>query len=426
MGLSPIPHLRVGSIALNIRRVVLLVPLKKLGHIRAAMNPAIFLSLSKMDDDNDNDDHFMSVHMAFVRVRRGGNGVEDGNTHWRSLSRHLEVRDTRSGDPDAELMVSVVVPRFMLETTPVSQIKVQLRRLDSIGLSQRQVHRHEKVGKVSTMVMYETNLANTDGTAIQTPGRPSGAWKASFSSPPLDGLNMALSSRCEKDSSFNSAMGVLRTSDSPLLQRFLHGESCIDQSLELMGQPGRGNDAPLVGRVKLVMANREAREHLAKGETPHVEATLNPCSLRVVLGKELIHVTLFPFPVVCKGVRVVYSKSQGYAIFTALPLEGLIEVPFALKACSVEDDGPRRLLSTFCWPTCVPLISLRRLDFNAEWAHHTVSTRGCCIRAGGTPNDLRSKSISLGLFICGDANEAGDKQKHISRQSWTNLRQISE
>lgn len=104
-----------------------------------------------------------------------------------------------------------------------------------------------------------------------------------------------------------------------------------------------------------------------------MEATRDPCSVRVIMSREFVHVVRFPFPVTSKGARVEYSESQEYVHFTVLPLAGLLEVPFALAACNIEEGGWRTLLSTFCWPMCVPLASLPRLDFNAEWVHDKVS-----------------------------------------------------
>lgn len=369
MGLTPMPQLVVNRIAVTVSRVVLLVPPSELGPLRASPNPDVFLSIGLADVS---DEHFLSIHIAFVRVRRGGSAFDDGKNDWRSISGHLEVRDTQGDDPYAELMVSAVVPTFVTEVAPKSETKVQLRSLKSVGLDQVHLDWLRKFGENKSMVLYSTTLANTDGTAVLTPDRKSRTWKGGSLSSPLACPKQALSSRRDVYSPRSSEAKVPGASESPLLRRFIHGKSHIDQSLELMSQPRRGRDAPLMGRVKLFMANPEAREHLAKGDVPHVEAVLDPSSVRVILGEELTHTVRFPFPVMTNDVRVVYGK-QGYVHFIVLPLEGLLGVPFTLAACNVEDNGPRTLLSTFCWPMCVPLAFLPKLDVNAEWAHDKVS-----------------------------------------------------
>lgn len=206
MGLSPIRQLRVHRISLTLCRVVLLVPLTRLGHLRTATNPDIFLSLSRTGDDNAEvyDDHFLTVHTAFVRVRRGRGEVQEDGANWRSLSRQLEVCDTRGDDPDAELMVSVVVPTFILEIVPMSQTKLQLRRLESIGLTQWHVRHMEKLGMLPSPLLYGTDLANTYRTAILTPGTSLREGQGGSSSPPLECPSKAFSSRCDNDSSFCS------------------------------------------------------------------------------------------------------------------------------------------------------------------------------------------------------------------------------
>lgn len=141
-----------------------------------------------------------------------------------------------------------------------------------------------------------------------------------------------------------------------------------------MSESGCEPNAPMAGKVVLHMVNKEACSNLANGQVPRVKATRGPCSVRVILGDELVHTTCFPFPVTTKDVPAVYSKSEGYAHFTVWPLEGLLDVPFSLATCNVEENGPMTLLSTFCWPICVPLASLPRLDLHAERAHHEVGT----------------------------------------------------
>lgn len=75
--------------------------------------------------------------MAYVRVRRRGRRAvvkgkgeaESGEAGegWISLNDHLWVRDTREDDPEAELMVSAVVPRTDLVSLPPTAIDVEPR-----------------------------------------------------------------------------------------------------------------------------------------------------------------------------------------------------------------------------------------------------------------------------------------------------------
>lgn len=362
---------------LDTRRVVLLVPTSGLSLLREFTAPEVYLALSGTQASFDN--HYVSVHMAFVRVRRGGSKVGDDGSGWRSLSKHLSVRDTREDDPDAELMVSTIIPTFALTLAPLSLTQLQLRPCESVRTEQASEDVLRRLGGVFQMVFYGADLANKDRAAILTPDGPSGPSKGCPSTSSLSCPKTAVSSRREEDTPLSAGTGWSGAPEPPFFQRSMNGVSVIDQSLELKTQPGHGRDAPLAGRVTLVMVNAEAHARLAGKGVPHVKAARDPCSVRVILGEDLVHVARFPFPVRSKDVRVVYSKSRGYAHFTVLPLEGLLEVPFALTACNVEKNDPRTLLSTFCWPMCVPLASLPRLDFNAEWARNAVSTdRACC------------------------------------------------
>lgn len=381
MGLVPIPLATMRAIPVDTRRVVLLVPSSGLSLLRAFRLPEIYLALSGEPLTFDN--HFMSVHTAFVRVHRGESKVENDGHDWRSLSKNLAVRDTREDDLDAELMASAIVPTYALMMAPPDLTRLQLRPRDSVETLQAPKDIIARLGGKIWKMFYGSNLANKDRTAILTPGEPAWPCKGSLSSPPLACPKKLVSSWCEGVTYLSSTTGGSGIPESPSLQRSIHGKSVIDQSLELVSQPGHRKEASLAGRVKLVMVNGEAREKLAKGRVPYVESTQDPCSIRVVLGEELVHITRFPFPVACKDVRVVYTKSQGYAYFVVLPLEGVLEVPFGMTAVNVEDNGPRTLLSTFCWPACVPLASLRKLDFNAEWAHHEVGIDDGHVHAKG-------------------------------------------
>lgn len=186
----------------GLRRVVLLVPPSGLSLVRALHAPVVSMCLSQ--ESTQMVDHFMSVHMALVRVRRVGNEFEDDGTHWNSLSKQLEVRDTRDDDPDAELMVSAIVPacllRRMLQMATSSMTHVQLRQ----GTSQPAQGSIEGPNQPS-QVFYDADLANKDRTAIITPDRLS--WTRSSSSPPPTLPERGVSSRFKEDTPASSVTG---------------------------------------------------------------------------------------------------------------------------------------------------------------------------------------------------------------------------
>ncbi|CAM9211239.1 unnamed protein product, partial [Laminaria digitata] len=423
LGLAPIAQVSL-SMPVDTRRVVLLVPASGLSLLREFNVPEVYLGLTGTLSGFDN--HFVSVHMAFVRVRRGGSTAEDGTNDWRSLNRHLMVRDTREDDTDAELMVSAIIPTYALTLAPLHLTQLQLRPRDSAEMFHAPKDVMRRLGGMMMKCFYGADLANKDRTAILTPDENPWFSKGGATTPPLPCPKAAVSSRCAKDTPFPAAVsGGSGAPESPFLQRSKNGGSVIDQSLEVMSQPGRRTGAPLVCRVTLVMVNREARAHLSGGGGPRVEGTPDPCSVRVVLGTELVHVVRFPFPVISEKVRVVSSKSQGYAHFTVLPLSGLVEVPFALSAsCNVEEDGAKALLlSTFCWSMCVPLTSLPRLDFNAEWAHNKVlgpmsahNAERSSKRLSGGPHlgflGMKESLLHIAASACATHNEDNPTWKH--------------
>lgn len=250
----------LGSIApmpempLEIRRVVLLVPSSGLSLLRAFHAAEIFLSLSSTHAFFYN--HFVSVHMAFVRVRRGDSKVVDSRSDWRSLSKNLMVRGAREDDPDAELMVSAIVPNYALTLAPLHLTELKLRPQESAQMCQAPKDIVRRLGGWMEKVFYGANLANTDRTAIMLPDEPSRPMKSKSSTPLLACPAKALSSRCEDDTRFSAVSRGSGAPESPFRQRFKNGTSVFDQSLEVMSQSGRKGGAPLVGRVKLVMVNR--------------------------------------------------------------------------------------------------------------------------------------------------------------------------
>ena len=134
LGLVPIRQLPKAGVSSSISRVVLLVPPLGLVPLRGFGCPYVFLRLSEAHRPIDT--HVMSVHMAFVRVRRGRSVLwKDGND-WHSINQHLEVRNTQENDPDAELMVSAIVSKVELNPAALSLTDVQLRPVESADMFQ--------------------------------------------------------------------------------------------------------------------------------------------------------------------------------------------------------------------------------------------------------------------------------------------------
>lgn len=293
---------------------------------------------------------------------------------WRSLNSHLSVRDAREDDPQAELMVSALVPTFTFLMTD-SQTELQLRPRESLELFSASKDVTKRLGG-EVKVFYRANFSNADRTAVLTPGGKAGASSHGVGlPPPLAIPRKSIKGTPDQGSSASSPQLERSSGPEPAaLRRSAHGDSIIDRSVELLNQAGSGRDLRLAYRVTLVMANDHARELLATAEgAPEVMKTRDPCAVRVKLGEGLSHTTYLPFPAAKKSaMKIKISKRQGYVHLTIPLLRGVLRVPFSLTAYAIEGARQRVLPSTVFWPPCAPLASLPRLDLKAEWAHTKV------------------------------------------------------
>ncbi|CAN0497411.1 unnamed protein product, partial [Ectocarpus sp. 8 AP-2014] len=375
MDLVPIrPSPNEPGAPLDTRRVVLLVPHSGLMLLRAFSLPEIYLSLAGTRGTFDN--HFSSLHMTFVRVRRGrsGGGSRDGGNDngWRSLSDHLCVRDTRSDDPAAELMISALVPSFAFSLAPLSETEVRLRPRDSVEMMRAPTDVMNKMGGMLWKCFFKANLTDKDRTAILTPGGDDPFGESGGGSSidvPLACPKTAVTDRLQEAPSSTAST----KSEPALLHRIVDGKSTVDHSVELIcnGPTGKTGDARFVYSIKFIMITDLAREALTSA-TPAVAESLDPCCVRVTLGKGLLTlVAHLPFPVNRNAVDMKFSRRQGFVLFTVPPLGGSLHIPSTLTACVA--DGGGTVPSNIWWPPCAPLSSLPRLDFNAEWSFNKVN-----------------------------------------------------
>ncbi|CAM9233644.1 unnamed protein product [Ectocarpus fasciculatus] len=372
LGLAPIrqPPGAMLPIPRDLRRVVLLVPKSGLSLLRAFTQPELYLALSGTLEPFEN--FFVSVHTVFVRVRRGNKyrGQEDLDG-WRSLNSHLMVRDTREQDPEAELMVSAMVPSFALMMAPPAFTELQLRPRDGIEMYQAPKNIMRRLGGYFNKHFFKATLDNADKTAVLIPGATGDILQGGVSRPRFSFPDRVACP--DQDSSRPSPRMGRGLSEAVDTHRFMHGDAGIDQAVELVEQAesNRG-DARLVYRVTLVMANDEARECLSAGEAPALETSHDPCSVRVALGKGLCHATSLPFPIEPRRLQMKCSKRQGYVIYTVPPVRQTLNLPLAWAGLDIEGEGQAVLPSMPSWSPAVPLSSLPRLDLQAEWAHETV------------------------------------------------------
>lgn len=353
MGLAPIrlpPHLRHNSP--DARRIALFVPKSGLILLRAFRLPEVFLSLTGVYASFDN--IFTSVHMAFVRVHRGG-GISEENAHgWRSLNSHLSVRDTREDDPEAELMVSALVPTFALTVTPPSLTELQLRPQKSTQISEAPKHIKKKLGGEMWEVFYKADLGDADRVAVLTPTGQGGGSIAKLRCP--------LEVVTDRRQSQSSRVPVLHVTQT-VLHHSTRSDFVVDHSIELIRDFGMIEGSGLVYKVTLRMADDGARDVLATGGAAVDEKAGGLCSVCVELGGRFAHFTHFPFPVKKGAINLNVSKRQGHAIFTVPPSGSPTQIPVTSLA---------GLPSSLFWSPCVPLASLPRLDFQAEWTHGQV------------------------------------------------------
>ena len=365
---------------LGARRVALLVPKSGLLLLRAVGQSELYLALSGRVLPFDN--HFVSIHTALVRVRRGHrHGNKDGRDGWRCLNAHLMVRDTSERDPEAELMVSALVPAFALTMAPPGLTDLELRPRWSAQISAAPKDVLKKLaGRFNTKVFFGADLANIDRTAVLMPGTTGDLEEGGAVRPRLACPEAAVSRRRpEKHVSRSSTTQPVGGSSrqSAVMHRYMHGSAAIDQSIELISQPGGRQGPRLRYRVTLSMESAESRRRLMEGGAPVIEKTLDPCTVRVKVGEGVSHVTSFPFPVRRGSIEIKFSKRQGFVLFTVPPLPaGESTLPFAWTDRNAHGTGRGTLPSTPAWSPCPPLASLPRLDFKAEWANSRVSLLG--------------------------------------------------
>lgn len=357
LGLAPVPP--PAGLPLGTRRVVLLVPIAGLLLLHAVRQSELYLAVSGSVEGGF-DHHFMSVHTAFVVVRRG-NQRNNKNDHggWQSLNDTLMVRDSTADDPEAELMTSALVPASVLMRAPPALTKLELRPRDSAETRNASEDVLNKLGgRFNTKVFHSADLDDVDQTAILAPGEACGAGE--YVKDGVARLRLACPEAAETQRPNSNGAAIM------------HDGIAVDQSVELINEEG---DRPLY-RVHLVMESPEARQRLAEGRAPVIDKTLEPCTVRVQLGERVSHATSFPFPVRRSSIKMKYSKLQGYVVFTVLPISaGDDSTPlFAWTASGVEGVGPRRLPSMLAWSPCPPLASMPRLDFKAEWANLKVNS----------------------------------------------------
>ena len=379
LGLVPIrPSLGFPSDPLDTRRVVLLVPKSGLALLRAFRQSELYLALSGKVVPFEN--HFVGVHAAFVRVRRGGSHGQDGHHGWRSLNSHLMVRDTREDDPEAELMASALVPTFALMMAPPALTKLELRPRDSTEIFQAPKDIVKKLGGMLTKSFFAADLADVNKTATLTPGRTDDdVVRVGAACPRLTCPEEAVARRpkMREPRSPNPEPVGNSSARAAMMHRFMLGGAAVDQSIELISQAGGGSSTSLLYRVTLNMGSTQAQERFAGGGAPVIENTLDLCTtVRVKLGEGMSHVTSFPFPVWRSSIEMKFSRSQGYVLYSVRPVStGEVELPFEWTACEGQGAERRVVPSIPAWSPCPPLAALPRLDFKAEWAHSKVRAR---------------------------------------------------
>lgn len=349
----------------EIYRVALLVPESGISLLRSFSELEVFLSLTV---GNTWDMQFASVDMAFVQVRRGRNQVkEEDDGTWRSLNGHLLVRDTTDDDPCAELMVSAMVPANAI-MAPLPEVEAQFRPQYCPALRRAPPSVKSRMGGVLYPILYSADLANADKTALLAPG---GVYRSETKvNYPLPMIcpTKAVSAQRRQEKRPMSKQGRGTTESAARLQS-VHEDALVKHSIELTSKADRVRDDSLVYRVTLFMANREAKELLAaEGTVQSVPEPRDPCSVHVRLGQDFTHVICFPFPVAWKAVNLKVSKEREYAWFTVPPLAGPVTVPFSMTGFNVEDEEFRVIPRTWCFPACVPMTRLPKLDLSPEWS----------------------------------------------------------
>lgn len=374
LDLAPIRQaMRVSVPAANLatQRVVLLLPESALSLMREFKLPQVYLSIATKENVAPGfDNHFLSLHMAYVRVRRGRVRSEEDGDDWQSLNDHLHVRDTNRDDPEAELMVSAVIPGYAVTAMPPEMVKLELRpreNHETVNAPKATKRRMKNGGGLDKY--YRACLSDRDRIAVMSTGgsASSSRRRAGATRPLVCPPKVARDRRIEAGSSPISPGEVLGTPKPAVLHRIAHGEFLVDQSVQLVSENGR-----FKYRVTVVMANDRAKGLLATdGVAPIVEETVDHCSVRIKLGGGLMtHETQLPFPVNWKSAHIKFSKKQGYLVLTIPPAASAIRTPFVGErvGCGGEDVLRTALPSSWCFPICPSLRSMPRLDLAGDWS----------------------------------------------------------
>ena len=292
----------VFPLPLDTRRIVLLVPQLGLSALRECAIPEVFLSVTGIQAPFDH--HFATIHMTFVRVRRNGSTPDDDDDEWQALSKNLSVRDTRGDDPDAELMVSAVVPTFTLMLAPVSQTELQLRPRISLQTISAPKSTTPNLGRKERPVFYRATLENGDRTAILKPETKNHLNDTvPYSTEPL---------ACPIEGLSNGGQALLTAPTNTKFSRVSQDGYEIDYSLELVSE-----GACYLYRVTMRMANEEARRLLkSQAFTPTVECRTDPCCLHESWEKGCL-CTRLDFPFQWTGRLSDSSSARSRVYFTS-------------------------------------------------------------------------------------------------------------
>ncbi|CAM9255485.1 unnamed protein product, partial [Ectocarpus sp. 4 AP-2014] len=162
----------------------------------------------------------------------------------------------------------------------------------------------------------------------------------------------------------------------------------VDHSIELVRDFGTIEGSSLVYKVTLRMADDGARDVLATGGTAVDEKAGGLCSVCVKRGGRFVHFTHCPFPVKKGAINLKVCKRQGHAFFTVPPSGSPAQIPVTALA---------GLPSSLFWSPCVPLASLPRLDFQADWTH--AQAMGGMSIISGKKGDHDTASRGLKVFL---------------------------
>ncbi|CAM9183760.1 unnamed protein product [Ectocarpus fasciculatus] len=162
----------------------------------------------------------------------------------------------------------------------------------------------------------------------------------------------------------------------------------VHYSIELMSAFGMTEVSGLVYKVTLRMADDGARDVLVTGGAAVDENAGGLCSVCVKLGGRFVHFTHFPFPVKKSAINLKVDKRQGHVVFTVPPSGSPTQIPVTALA---------GLPSSLFWSPCVPLASLPRLDFQAEWTHGQVMGGMSIIRGKKGGLDTASRGLKAQL-----------------------------